>query len=403
VTEPIADVAVPTAPAERKHLYEVDVVRILTFLCVIGVHTTSHTVAPTDLALYLLLGLLHFTRNVFFTLTAFVLVYSYLHRPQPMRKFWPKRFLLVGVPYVVWSVIYFVSSNLHTGTSRTFGESVLTLIGYILTGTAWYHLYFLLVTMQVYLLLPVILWAVRKTRQHHTRLLVIAGAAQLVIIALYFYLPSSVWWLYGYTKEYFFSYEFFILAGAVAADHSATFLQWVRDHRKLIGLIVLGGAILTIAVFLIQIASGMSYGKTGTPLQPVIMVWGTAVALGFLALGTIWADRRKAGSVSARFVTLASDRSFGIFLSHPLFIWLLLWIGNDWFERMIPKPWLTPVIYVLVIACAIAFTEIARRTPLSLPLTGRPFRAKPKGAHPSAKSTTGERPDGENYSATAAG
>jgi peptidoglycan/LPS O-acetylase OafA/YrhL len=373
-----APAAAPAKPAERKHLYEIDVVRILTFLCVIGVHTTSHTVAPTDIALYLLLGLLHFTRNVFFTLTAFVLVYSYLHRPQPMRKFWPKRFLLVGVPYVVWSVIYFVASNLHSPSSRSFGELFLSLIGHILTGTAWYHLYFLLVTMQVYLLLPVILWVVRKTRQHHVLLLSVAGVVQLTIVGFYFYLPGSVGWLHGYTKEYFFSYEFFILAGAVAADHSAQFLAWVRSHRPLIGIIALVTGLITLGVFGIQIAAGRSYSATGTPLQPIIMVWGTAVALGFLALGTIWADRRKAGSLSARFVTVASDRSFGIFLSHPMFIWILLWIGDDWFERTIPTPWLTIVIYVLVIACAIGFTEIARRTPLSLPLTGRPFRAKSK-------------------------
>ena len=108
------------APA-RKHLWEVDVVRILTFLCVIAVHTTSHTVATDDLPLNLLLGLLHFTRNVFFALTAFVLVYSYLHKPVPMKKFWPRRFLLVGVPYVVWSVIYFVAQNVYNHTTASFG------------------------------------------------------------------------------------------------------------------------------------------------------------------------------------------------------------------------------------------------------------------------------------------
>jgi peptidoglycan/LPS O-acetylase OafA/YrhL len=362
----------------RKHLYEVDVVRILTFLCVIAVHTTSHTVASNDLPLYLLLGVLHFTRNVFFTLTAFVLVYSYLHRPVPMRTFWPRRFLLVGVPYVAWSVIYFVASNLHTPGQRSFGELALSLAGHILTGTAWYHLYFLLVTMQVYLLLPLVLWLVRKTRQHHAMLLVVSGVVQLITVALYFYWPASVSWLHGYTKEYFFSYQFFILAGAVAADHSATFLAWVRGHRRAIGLATLGGGVVSLAVFGIQILAGMSYSKAGTPLQPVIMAWGTIVALAFLALGTLWADRRNPNGLPARFVTVASDRSFGIFLSHPLAIWVLLWIGDDWFDRVVPKPWLTLVIYILVIACAIGITEIARRTPLSLALTGRPFRAKPK-------------------------
>jgi len=369
-------------PGPRKHLWEVDVVRILTFLCVIAVHTTSHTVASNDLPLYLLLGLLHFTRNVFFALTAFVLVYSYLHKPVPMRKFWPRRFLLVGVPYVVWSVIYFTSDSLYTHTHSSFGALVLRLVGHILTGTAWYHLYFLLVTMQVYLLVPVILWLVRKTRGHHTAVLVIVGILQLVIVTLYFYFPKSVAFLNGYTKEYFFSYIFFIVAGAIAADHYVDFLAWVRTHRGVIGIAVAVGGVATLGVFLIAIALGSSPSRAGTPLQPIVMVWGTLVAFGFLALGTWWADRRNPQGFATKFVSVASDRSFGIFLSHPLFIWLLLWIGGDWFEKYVAKPWLTLVIYLLVIACAIGLTEVARRTPLSLPLTGRPFRQKPKNQVP---------------------
>ncbi|MEK6344876.1 MAG: acyltransferase family protein, partial [Curtobacterium sp.] len=94
-----------TADGRPRHLYEVDVLRILTFACVIGVHTTSHTAATDDVGLAALLGLLHFTRLVFFSLTAFVLVYSYEIRPRPMAQFWPKRFLLVGVPYLAWSFV----------------------------------------------------------------------------------------------------------------------------------------------------------------------------------------------------------------------------------------------------------------------------------------------------------
>ena len=114
-----------SAPRARApHLYEVDVVRILTFACVIAVHTTSHTVASDDIGLYSLLGLVHFTREVFFALSGFVLVYSYLSKPVPMKKFWSRRFLLVGVPYVVWSAIYFVSSNLYhpVGTPLVHGQ-----------------------------------------------------------------------------------------------------------------------------------------------------------------------------------------------------------------------------------------------------------------------------------------
>jgi peptidoglycan/LPS O-acetylase OafA/YrhL len=361
-----------TAPA-RQRLWEIDVVRILTFLCVIAVHTISHTAAPTALPLFLLLGLVHFTRDVFFALTAFVLVYSYLKRPVPMRRFWPRRFLLVGVPYVVWSLIYFFANLAHAGTSGSPGVIAGQLLLDLATGKAWYHLYFLLVTMQVYLLLPVIIWLVRKTRGRHALVLAVSGALELMLVGGYFYFPGAVSGLLAYKDEYFFSYIFFIVAGAVAADHLVALFAWVRAHRPAIAVTTGITGALAVGVFLLSIAGGHSYTSAVTPLQPIIMVWAVAVCFAFLAIGTVWADRRRPEGIGTRFVNVASDRSFGIFLSHPLFIWLLLWVGNDWFEKNVPTPWLTLVIYLLVVAGAIILTEVARRTPLSLPLTGRRF------------------------------
>jgi peptidoglycan/LPS O-acetylase OafA/YrhL len=354
------------------HLYAIDIVRILTFLCVIAVHTTSHTIASDDVALYLVLDLLHFTREVFFALTAFVLLYSYEARPVSMRKFWPKRFLLVGVPYVVWSAIYVVAGYLHT-PSGSLWDLLVKFVFATLTGSAWYHLYFLLVTMQVYLLVPVIIWLVRRTRGRHWMLLLAGLVVQAGLMSWYHYAPHTTGWYGHWAKQIVFTYSFFILAGAVAADHHTAFLAWVRARRGLIGWTVLGAAGIMLAGYGVERLRGASLYGAGTPMQPAVIVWGIAVSLGFLAVGTWWADRRRIGSLTARFVDTASDRSFGIFLAHPMFIWVLLWVGDDWLERTVPTPWLTLVTYILVILGAVLVTEAARRTPLSLALTGRRF------------------------------
>jgi peptidoglycan/LPS O-acetylase OafA/YrhL len=360
------------AKARPRHLYEIDVLRILTFACVIGVHTTSHTAGSNDVGLYALLALLHFTRLVFFSLTAFVLVYSYNLRPKPMAQFWPKRFLLVGVPYLAWSFIYVGSSWLLSSTRRgDVPDLVETFAHDVVTGTAMYHLYFLLVTMQVYLLLPVIVWFVRKTRRYHVQVVVIAMVVQLLILACYKYWPSTISFMHGYSKQYSFTYVFFIVAGAVAADHADAFLRFIRVYRKPILWGVLGVMVLTLGVWALQLALGQSLYSAGTPLQPIEAVWSAAIGIGFLTIGAAWADKRDPNSRLAKIIDFGSDRSFGIFLSHPFMIWILLY-GDSWFEQHIPTPWLTPVMYVLVIACAVVATEIFRWTPLSVPLTGRP-------------------------------
>lgn len=373
--QPQAQTPTRTAAGKPRHLYEVDVLRILTFACVIGVHTTSHTAASDDVGLNALLALLHFTRLVFFSLTAFVLVYSYTVRPRPMAQFWPKRFLLVGVPYLAWSFVYVGSSWLLSSTRRgDVPDLVRTFAEGIVTGTSWYHLYFLLVTMQVYLLLPVIVWLVRKTRGHHVTTLVVALVVQLVVFAGYKYFPVSDAWLHGYQKQFFFSYVFFIVSGAIAADHADAFLRFIRVHRRAVLWAFAGVGGLTLGVWALQVALGQSLYAAGTPLQPIEAVWSTAVFVGFLAIGARWADRRRPGSPVARFVDYASDRSFGIFLSHPFLIWILLF-GDSWLEAVVPRPWLTLVTYLLVVVLSVAVTEAFRWTPLSVPLTGRPSLA----------------------------
>jgi peptidoglycan/LPS O-acetylase OafA/YrhL len=362
----------PQAPTTRRHLYEIDVLRILTFACVIAVHTTSHTVAADDWGLNGLLALVHFTREVFFALTAFVLVYSYRHKPVPMRKFWPRRFLLVGVPYLVWSAIY-VLIDFFEHPSGGVGHLLTTYLVDVITGNAWYHMYFLLVTMQVYLLLPLIQWFVRITRKHHWTLLAISFVVELVIMALYMYWPSTVHWLGVYSNAVFLSYQFFILLGAVGADHATEFLAWVRSHRGVIAVIAVLSGLFMLGVFVCGVLIfGFSQYHAGTPMQPAIVVWSVGIGLGFLALGTKWADTRRPDSLIAKAVDYGSDRSFGIFLSHPLFIWFILWVGGGWVADTIAKPWLTLVVYVAVVIGAVLLTDLLRRTPLSLAFTGRP-------------------------------
>lgn len=373
MTQPEA--AARPARGKRPHLYQLDIVRILTFACVIAVHTISHTAESTNVPLIGLLILVHFTRNVFFALTGFVLVYSYLHHPVPLTKFWPKRFLLVGVPYVVWSAIYVFLTWTQAAPSSAF-SMIPDFLHALITGTAYYHMYFVLVTMQIYLLFPLLMMLLRATRGHHLIVLVVSGGIQMLISAMNMYAVGSLHWLHLFSNVG--SYQGFIVLGAVAAVHADAVLGWVRAHPRIIWITTAVTAAVTIGVYLFESANGWSLFGAANPVQPVIMVWSVAVGVWFLSLGTMWADRRVPGSRVARGVAFASDRSFGIFLAHPLVLWFLLWVGDDWLEHTIAKPLLTLVVYVLVVAGSLLIADTARRSPLSLPLAGRPFRPKPR-------------------------
>src|SRR5919199_5988854 len=122
------------------------------------VHVVASTTSDSDARARGVLMLLHFTRATFFVITGFVLFHSNYRRDLDLGRFWRRRFLLIGVPYVVWSVLYWL-----TYAYRYRSVDLRQLAVQLLTGTAEYHLYFLLVSMQVYLVFGLLVRVIRLT------------------------------------------------------------------------------------------------------------------------------------------------------------------------------------------------------------------------------------------------
>ena len=370
--EPHRQTGTPVTRSKAPHIYEVDMVRILTFGCVIGVHVVSHTSNDEDLGLNVLLGMLHFTRQTFFALSAFVLLYSYRYHPRPMRQFWPRRFLLVGVPYVSWSILYFSYDYLRAPTDESMSELILRFLIALLTGTAWTHMYFLLVTMQLYLLFPVLVWLVNITRGHHLALLITTALVQLALTTVYMYRPTLLGVMRSTGDALFINYVFTFTLGALASEHRQTVFSWVRTHhRTIVGIDIAGAVLLWSAFAFNHLALGRNLYRMGVPIQPAMVLWSVPVDLTILTFGTIWADRRRKNSPADVMLRHTTDWSFGIFLIHPLLITTLLAAGDTWLSDHIDHPWLSLVLYLLVVGLSCLLVALIRHTPLSLALTGR--------------------------------
>ncbi len=323
-------------------------VRVLTFACVIAVHTVS-TVNPLDsVPAGSVVMLLHFTREAFFVLTAFVLVHRHAATAPAPLPFWRRRFLLVGVPYVVWTVIY-------TGLQQVpvpVADPVATLVRNLLTGTGWFHLYFLLVSLQFYLVFPAFRRLLTATRGHHGWLLA-ASAALQVAIDLWLHELNST-----YAGSVFLSYQFFLVLGGVVAMHRDRVDAWIRSRRG----VVVGAALVTGAAaeawYQLTVPAVGAIVATDV-FQPVMIPWVVAVCALFWAAGTAWRPR---------WVARASDRSFGVFLVHPAILWALT-VGGT--VELIPAPWSSVVAYAVAVGGSLLIVEVLRRTPLCLVLTGK--------------------------------
>jgi len=371
---PSTGAAAGTAPVGRRkrggRISEVDLVRVVTFGAVIAVHAVSLSFASRAVGGNAALMLLHYTRSAFFVFMAIVLVRSAERSGTTGRL--RRRLTLVGVPYLVWSVIYLVVSWATGGRNAPWDGAWLAL----LTGTAWYHLYFLLVTMQFYVLLPAFLWLLRRTRRHPWALLA-AGLAFAVAFTGWLHYGHWAPGLLGtyrtYAGQLLPTYTFLFIVGGVAALHLDAVLDWLTKHRRVVLAGTLAAAIAMEALYFALVATGTPADAAADPVQPVMQVWAVILVAGLGAAATKWTD---AGTPYVRWVDRGSDLSFGVYLVHPLL--LLGLFAMSWVSA--PPAAVTAVLATaLALAGSLLVAEVARRTPASLPLTGR-SRRRPKAA-----------------------
>lgn len=361
-----------------RHVPSADVVRVLTFACVIAVHTLSTTHPLDDPRADGLVMLLHFTREAFFVLTAFVLMHRYGTAAPRTGPFWRRRFLLVGVPYVVWTVIYTGLQTLsYDGTSLVFTPPTLRTalrdLGLNLaTGTAWYHMYFLLVSMQFYLLFPLFQRLLAATRGRHGRVLAAALVLQ-VLVDRWIHDPAPTGIkadLLPYAGSFVGSYVFFLVLGGVVALHRERALAALRRHPVLVVAAVVVTGAAAEGWYLWSVATGVNPQFASDVFQPVMLPWVVAVVAGFALLGLVWAGGRDGRS--PRWVTWASERSFGVFLVHPVILFVLTVEGASAPLADLPPPLPTVAVYVVAVVGSLALVALFRRTPLRMPLTGKP-------------------------------
>src|SRR3977135_1743984 len=153
--------------AGRQRLDQIDAMRPLKQVGVVRTHTII-TFAPAGAAVLsnATLLLLHVSRDVFFFISACMLTYAYagLNRAG-WRKFYWRRFVSVGVPYLCWNLIYFLwfPYVLHDATYTAIPSLALAHFGHLLE-VGYNQLYFLIVIMEFYLLFPLVLVLLRRTK-----------------------------------------------------------------------------------------------------------------------------------------------------------------------------------------------------------------------------------------------
>jgi peptidoglycan/LPS O-acetylase OafA/YrhL len=379
----------------RRRLDQVDAMRPVKQAGVVATHSLIFFApAAASVSSGAALLLLHVSREGFFFVSACMLAYSYADlKPTNLaglRRYYWRRFLAVGIPYLCWNLIYFLFL-LPTAHYSGVGAALNGLAALMETG--YFQLYFLLVIMQFYLVFPLLIAALRWTKGHHGLVLAATGLAQLVILVLtqLHLLPSL---MQQYTQEDGLSYLLYLVGGCIVAMHLDDVDAWVRRHARLIvTLTVAAGLAAELCYFVAPYGLSSTLTAGYSEWLPTVVPFNIgAIACGYLAGVALVRPGRSRSTQAA--VRTGADDAYGIYLSHLLVLNSLVWLGWRSLDSVIPWPVLCLLAVVIVVVVCVPLTELLARTPLAMPLTGRrrvPWR-RPGPADPALQEPVSPEP-----------
>jgi probable poly-beta-1,6-N-acetyl-D-glucosamine export protein len=368
---------------KRPHIYELDPIRICTAVSVVGVHVLFYTLPlnQTTAGLQIqnaFITALHFTREVFIFVTAFALVYVYYGKPFSLKQFWQKRSIGVVLPYVVWSMVY-VWVNMPAKTAGTFASTALI---DILTGNASYQLYYILLTLQFYLIFPLFLLFLRRCASHPWTVLAVSFVLQVLLFYVDYHtlqqgaLASSPFWqaVSDFQNRFVLVYQFYFVLGGF----TALYFQQVKAFLLRHGKVIMGSFLLATAGLWLHFAIQVnvyheSIAYATSVLQPAMVFYSVAVVFFALWLAGRWASKtnQEKRPRGYRFWQVLSDSSFGVYLIHALLLTALL----KWVVPAMPTTWFVAarvlLTWLLAAGGAAAITILLLNIPVASRLVGR--------------------------------
>jgi len=243
----------------RTKLTEIDIVRGLAILGVLMVHSTSF--ATLDMKGTTLYGVYNFLNifskigtTSFILLSSFVLFYNYYPQPltvQRFKKFYRNRLSYIVVPYIIFSTIYFVLRWYQNGFAWDLSQMWPKYWYELFRGKAYTHLYFVFISIQLYLMFPILLFLMKRFKW-------LAASAVFVGVALQwaFFLYNREYWQVtnrgSWSPTYFGQYFLGAWLG-IYFDQIKTWLIIAKEN------ITKSKVAVWISLWTIWLAAGISY------------------------------------------------------------------------------------------------------------------------------------------------
>lgn len=284
-------------------LYELDYMRFIACFAVMIVHITATGVTGYihgSLPHIVMLSLnrsLKFTTPIFIFLSGVTSFYSYRKKEFKYIPFIIRRLEKVLVAYLLWCIIYYAAYmklGFYSFDISFFTKSVLL-------GTMSYHLYFVIIIVQMYIVGPIFYKLLKDS--NYKIIILIVSAIITVLCAEYIRFENS--------DRLFIKYIFFYMLGIFVTLEYDKYISWINKHKVFItiGYVAFSAAYTLVSYY---------------DLSVNIFAWFVFSIFSVFFVYYIGLIAKKAFSKIYSFIKLFGQSSYYIYLMHPLILTLMI-------------------------------------------------------------------------------
>lgn len=309
----------------KKHLDEVQYARVFAMFAVLAVHGTSSglTSTPHDSFVFHIYNFFNVLGKLgvptFIFLSGFIFFYTYYNKAMTkdvLKRFYTNRLMYILIPYLVFSVLYWVVKNQIYGHGDIAFE-LKRFMNLLMTGKAHTHLYFVFITVQFYLMFPLFLYFFKKMKWLRKYAIIWGIVLQwlwIYINAKYLQVPMKGSISFSYILSYF--------AGAFVGIYYEEIINWAKNLKKsgwLLGTLLIGyGFILSFYVMILYMTATGVKSFTNSVHE---IAWGShALFAGFVILIMGYYAKIACSERTKLIMQELASVSFGVYLIHPFFL-----------------------------------------------------------------------------------
>ncbi|MCQ1535230.1 acyltransferase [Methanosarcina sp. KYL-1] len=370
------------------HIEEIVYLRGFSILAVIAIHTSGYFSKVSTPNLTVIINLVigvfsHFAVPMFIFISGFVLSLKYRENIHKIN-FVKKRMKSIVPQYLIFSFVYLIMKEFHTlyasllGLPSVSGVSERLSIGIILfkllTGSSCFHLWFIILIIQFYLLYPFIIKVYTKYSQKNSIML-------LMLIA---YFTQVIWEIYILDLNnraslnlqfinyiYLPSYTFYFIAGIYFSQHFEAIMSMISKYK--INIVVLS-IIIILTVVSSYLTFEIYYGSLNEthPYSSLILIFISPIYYSSICLILITIARKLTRQNTVYSVTIHrfGEYSFGIYLIHGVFLYCILALLNVF--GVTPKSFIFYPLYTIMVT-GLSYTSVCllNRLPLGSYVIGQ--------------------------------